>query len=283
MKKTLFLTALLALFIFSCIDNEELTPVDESSISPKIEVISYNYKGENYSLKFDVSDEENSILLESENNEILSNIYQDHNQLVTVYVNETTFYLYNSMKDYEKSDLYFENENKAAAFKESIKTKKKSIANRNTVSISANLPAFGTNFNSEAYMYRRSKLRFSSRGYYVNLNGGNNPPFFAPDFRYLSNSGYYYGGLGGSKIPESEYNTYGSVNHNDAISSLYINLMKVTIYEHQNYSGKAKVFDARANPYARIKVKRLRDLKYSCGFICWRNWNDKISSAIYQN
>lgn len=282
MKKTLFLTALLAVLILACTSNDEPTFVDESSISSKTEVINYNYEGKNYSLKFDVSDEENSILLEGENNEILSKIYEDHDELVTVYVDESTFYLYDNMTDYEKSALYIENENKAAAFKKSIETKKKSTANRNTVSISANLPDLGTNFNSEAYMYRRSQLRFSSRGYYVTLDGGSYTSRLVPDFRYLSNSSFYYGGPGGSKFPQSEYNTAGSVNHNDAISSLYINLMKVTIYEHQNYSGKARVFDARANPYARIKVKNLKDLKYSCGFLCWKNWNDKISSAIYE-
>jgi hypothetical protein len=268
--------------MLACTDNDEVTPIDESSITSKIEVINYKYEGENYSLKFDVSDEENSILLEGEDNETLSEIYEDHDQLVTVYLDESTFYLYDNMTDYEKSALYAENENKADAFKESIETKKESIANRNTVSISANLPNFGTNFNSEAYMYRRSQLRFSSRGYYVTLDGGSYTSRLVPDFRYLSNSSYYYGGPGGSKFPESEYNTYGSVNHNDAISSLYINLMKVTIYEHQNYSGRSKVFDARANPYARISIHRLKDLKYSCGFLCWKNWNDKISSAIYE-
>ena len=277
MKKTLFLTALVGVLMIACQSNDELKVVDESSVSSKIEVLNYRYDGINYTMKFDVSDEGNPILLENKDNDILSKLYKDHNQLVTVYVNDSTYYLYDNMQNYEKSTLYVENENRAAAFKKNMKIKKKSSDNLVSASISPTLPDYGTNLDSEAYFYRRGNKKFSGGGYYVNLSSNFFNSLYIPDFRYLSNSAASYGGLGGSLFPLSAYNT-GSANHNDAISSLYVNLMKVVIYEHQNYSGHATLLDARGGPTHRISEKDLNKLKYSCGFMCFENWNDRISS-----
>lgn len=280
MKKHLFLTAFMALSMFSCTKNEVLQ--SESSTLIEVKVSTYNYQGKNYSLKFDISDKGNTILLEGKDNEVLAKIHEDQEQLTTVYVDDSTFYLFDNMKDYEKSTLYAENEKKAAQYKKNIKGKINSITNK-TVSISSTLPAYGTNYNQEAYLYRRSKLRFNDGGYYVTPVGPGSILFQVPDFRYLNNNSPSYGAGYSSLFPLSSYNIANTVdiNHNDAISSLYVNLMKVTVYEHQNYTGKSMVFDARGSAYNRILYKNLKDVTYSCGFLCWKNWNDKISSASF--
>lgn len=175
-------------------------------------------------------------------------------------------------------------ENKAINYKKSNKTKKKSNTNKTNISISPTLPDYGTNFNKEAYFYRRSKFRFNDGGYYITGDNSSNPssnPFFdVPDFRYLNNSSSSYGSNGSSLLPLSSYNIAKTsyINHNDAISSVYVNLMKVIIYEHQNYTGRSELLDARGGPTYRKQYKRLKDLIY-WNFLSRKSWNDKISSV----
>jgi len=264
MKKTLLFTALAALLNLACTSNDESEFIEETASPLKTQVVTYTYAGKNYSLKFDVTDEENSILLEGKDNEILADIYQKHDQLVTVYENDSTLFLYNDMPAYEKSNLFAENERKAEAFKKSMKTSKSLDNTRNNVRIAAQNPPLGSNFTAEAYLYRRSQLRFDSRGYYVKVSPGNASTYRdVPNFKYSNSSSFFYGDFGGSLFPEYDYITGGPMDHDDAFSSLYVNLMKLTIYRYKNYSGQAVVFDARANPNARKRVKNLKDLKFS--------------------
>ncbi|WP_396600454.1 hypothetical protein [Algibacter sp. R77976] len=292
MKKTFYLVAFLTLLILSCTKNEitqskpTTSAFDYNEQDPtqiNIETVNYIYQGKSYSLQFDVSDEENLLLLTGKDDEFLSSVYEKNEQLVTVYVNDTTFHLFENMKSYEKSSLYAENELKATTFKRSLNSKKKATLNKSSISISATLPDKGTNFNQEAYLYRRTNFRFNDGGYYV--TGTNfTHDLNIPDFRYLNNTSSSFGSNGSSIFPFNSYNTanLSTINHNDAISSIYVNFMVVTIYEHQNYLGQSFVYDGRG---LRELHKDLKKLYYRVGsgpFARWKNWNDKISSAKFK-
>ncbi|MGQ3678081.1 MAG: hypothetical protein HWD89_12090 [Tenacibaculum sp.] len=279
MKKKLLYTALLAVCMISCSKNENLPSEDKPLTSSKVKVVNYIYKGENYSITIDVSDEENSILLEGKDNKILSEIYKNQEELTTVYIDDSKFYLFDNIEDYEKSTLYAENEKKAAAFKKSSKINQYS-AKSNYSTIPDVLPDKGENTSIQAYFYRRSQFRFYDGGFYITLPPGYPTTYEIPDFRYINNSSSYYGATGVSVIPGPVYDSTKAANetfnHNDAISSIYVNFMHVTVYEHQNYKGRSLVFDGRV---LRSLSRDLNDRLYNCGLFGCDDWNDKMSSA----
>ncbi|WP_162623319.1 hypothetical protein, partial [Confluentibacter sediminis] len=214
------------------------------------------------------------------NSSVLREAYKDHEQLTTVLINDSILHLFNNLKDYESSSLYEENEKKSI-FNKNLNTNKSSIASQTSVStISETLPTY-PNFINEVYLYLNKDYIFNVKGYYITSYTGSGP-LMIPDFNNLANTASSYGNRPGSSLfPLSFYNQqFGNLN--DAISSVYVNLAKITLYEHPNYGGKVLILDARPGPTYYVQISNLKDVKYSCGFLCKRNWNDRISSAIIE-
>lgn len=273
--KKLFLLSTLTILIFAC-SNE--SSISEPPVSSSIKNYSYYYNGEVYNLRFDVSDEDNALLLQGKDNEILSKIYEDNEELSMVVINDSIYHLFNSLKDYEESSLYAENERKSRVYKNQNYNKSGVDAKSSVSAISETVPGY-PNFNKEIYLYVNKDYIFNIGGYYISFASGTT--FSIADFSHLTNYGGYGAGPGYSLFPLSLYNQqYGNLN--DAISSVYVNLAKITLFEHPNFGGRTLILDARSGPTYYVKISNLKDVKYSCGFLCKRNWNDRLSSASFQ-
>ncbi len=67
-----------------------------------------------------------------------------------------------------------------------------------------------------------------------------------------------------------------TVDINDDVSSLELNKVLIIVYEHQDFQGNVRIFDAR---YSFWGINDLGDYQLGSSF---RNWNDKISSTKIQ-
>jgi hypothetical protein len=107
------------------------------------------------------------------------------------------------------------------------------------------------------------KYNYSDRGILqAILNSQNQTEYVIFDFHYM---------------PKKTINNYTTtVDLNDDVSSMELNKVVVVVYEHQDFQGNVRIFDAR---YSFWGINDLGDYQLGSSF---RNWNDKISSTKIQ-
>ncbi|EIJ37990.1 hypothetical protein JoomaDRAFT_0968 [Galbibacter orientalis DSM 19592] len=108
MKKLLFFAAFFFfLLLASCNYEEEIIDLNQDSEVGMTEEVIYSFNGEFLTLKIDVSDEENAILIETEDSDRLSRIYEDNENLfIYESVEDNIIYLYENENEYRNDTTY---------------------------------------------------------------------------------------------------------------------------------------------------------------------------------
>ena len=247
MKKLIFTLALLVSIFTACDSNQtEIISETNSEVidNSTLKQTTYIFKEKEYKITVDYSNKEKPIILDGKDNEFLSKILQFPELVIVQNMNDPKIYLFTNNDDYKNSSL----------LKIMVSNAKKVTSKSSQTGI--------------AYFYKRGGFRYSGGGFFRTI--GINNDFFEPNFHSISNS--FLGNL----FPSSWYNS-GTIDINDDVSSLSVTNMYLVVYEHANYGGQKRVFNALGGT---ISISDLNRITYSCGFLCTRDWNDKISSSI---
>lgn len=245
MQKLFILFTLISL-LASCSETEnDITSSIEPTNEAMLKEFVYAFKGVDYKLIVDYSNEEEPEIIETEDSEKLKTIFSYPNAIFLETEDDLSkTYVFENQDEYKNSSIF-----------KSISKKYKSKSEVSSAQ------------NSSVSFYKRGNLYYNGGGFTVSV-----PSYIyeIPDFNTISN------GNGIVLFPQSWYDA-GTKNINDDVSSLSINYSSVVLYEHPNYGGRQSWYDYL---YTTREINDLHDEFWLIfGGIFIRSVNDRVSSA----
>lgn len=256
MKK--LLTFLLAAFILSCTSedttlNENLT--DQNPKEKIYEELSYIINDKKLTMNIDITDEENTFVVKTEDSDIILSYFEKESPVFYYNPEIENLVLFDDYKDYSS---FIKNKTNVKNLKNKFKIKKTYLS-KGLETKTASGPVSGA--TPRVTIYKD-----------INYNGTSyNFPLYSPDYIY-NNYHAGYTPVGDDKISSIEVvNAYAGFWRNTNFGGY---LLIVDSYNYHTQIPNLK--DAKLKSYT-IFNGSSSSSNY-CGWLCSKNWNDRISS-----